>query len=144
MLTIETLAAGDRHDWERLFRAYIDFYNRTLPDERYERSWQQFQEDERIHARGAWLDGRLVGIVHFLRHPHTNAEDVCYLQDLFTEPSVRGQGVGRALIAYVADWARERGCSRVYWHTQASNEQARALYDQVAEHRGFIVYHLDL
>jgi GNAT superfamily N-acetyltransferase len=69
---------------------------------------------------------------------------VCYLQDLFTAPDARGQGVARALIAAVVDWARARGCARVYWHTQASNSTARRLYDRVAENPGFIKYQVDL
>jgi len=32
----------------------------------------------------------------------------------------------------------------VYWQTQASNAKGRALYDKVAEHKGFIVYSHDL
>ena len=68
---------------------------------------------------------------------------VCYLQDLFTAPEARGQGAGRALIAAVIDWARDRGCVRVYWNTQASNATARRLYDQVAENKGFIRYQVD-
>ena len=28
----------------------------------------------------------------------------------------------------------------MYWHTQTTNAAGRALYDQVAEHAGFIVY----
>jgi GNAT superfamily N-acetyltransferase len=55
-----------------------------------------------------------------------------------------GRGIGRALIAHVAGWARERGCSQLYWRTHQSNAPARALYDQVAENRGFIVYQRDL
>ncbi len=144
MLTIETLRPRDRDAWERLFRGYIDFYERTLPAEEYERAWQRFQADTEIHALGARDDDRLIAIAHFLIHPHTNAADVCYLQDLFTDPDARGRGAGRALIEYVAGWARERGCSQLYWRTRASNTTARALYDQVAEHRGFIVYQRDL
>ena len=30
--------------------------------------------------------------------------------------------------------------SRLYWTTQATNAAGRALYDKMAEHRGFIVY----
>lgn len=144
MLTVDTLKPADRDAWERLFRGYIDFYERTLPAEEYERAWQRFQADTEIHARGARDGERLVGIVHFLTHAHTNAADVCYLQDLFTDPSARGRGVGRALIEYVASWARERGCSQLYWRTHTSNTTARALYDRVAEDRGFIVYQRDL
>ena len=114
MLTIDRLTPGDRDEWERLFRGYIDFYERALPDEAYDRAWQRLQAGTEIHGRGAREDQRLVGIVHFLTHPHTNAADVCYLQDLFTDPESRGRGVGRALIEHVAAWAAEQGCGQLY------------------------------
>lgn len=85
-----------------------------------------------------------MGITHFLVHASTTAPDVCYLQDLFTAPEARGRGVGRALIAAVTDWARERDCSRVYWSTHETNATARRLYDQVAVDRGFILYQITL
>jgi len=144
MLTIHKLSADDRDAWEALFRAYIAFYERSIEAAEYDRAWARFMDDDAIHARGATLGGRLVGIVHFFAHPHTNAADLCYLQDLFTAPEARGQGVGRALIDSVVAWAQERGCSRVYWQTKKSNTVARRLYDQVATHAGFIVYQLDL
>ena len=144
MLKIGKLVESDRADWEVLFRAYIDFYKRTLSQEMYDRTWNEFQKDTRMHALGAKLDGRLVGIVHFLIHANTSSADVCYLQDLFTASDVRGKGVARALIEAVADWARERKCPRVYWQTQDSNATARLLYDKVAVNRGFIRYDIDL
>ena len=73
-----------------------------------------------------------------------SAPDVCYLQDLFTAPDVRGKGVARALIAAVADWARAHDCCRVYWMTHESNATARRLYDKVAQNRGFIRYQIEL
>lgn len=146
MISVGRLLPGERAVWEELFRGYIDFYQRVEPDEMYERSWAEFQADTRLHALGARLDGRLVGITHFLTHASTSAPDtdVCYLQDLFTAPDVRGKGVARALIAAVGDWARSRGCDRLYWNTHESNTTARRLYDQVAENRGFIRYQIDL
>jgi len=144
MLTIGKLTESDHTEWEILFRAYIDFYKRTLPQEMYDRAWNEFQADTRMHALGAKLDGRLVGITHFLIHANTSSADVCYLQDLFTASDVRGRGVARALIEAVADWARERKCPRVYWQTQESNATARLLYDKVAVNRGFIRYDIEL
>ncbi len=137
---VRGLRPGDRAAWERMFRAYIDFYERTLDAAEYERAWARLLDDHEIHGRVATLDGAAVGITHFLRHAHTNSADVCYLQDLFTEPEARGRGVGRALIDEVMQWASQQGCSRVYWLTQTGNERARRLYDQVAQERGVVVY----
>ncbi len=144
MLTVARLEPADRPVWESLFRAYLDFYDRSEPQATYDRAWEEFARDERLHALGARLDGRLVAITHFLTHPSTSSADACYLQDLFTAPDARGRGAGRALIEAVADWARERGCVRVYWQTKVSNTVARRLYDQVTDDHDFMVYRLPL
>lgn len=144
MVRIAQLTPGDRSEWESLFRAYIDFYERTEPHQMYDRAWSEFRAGDRMHALGASTDGRLVGITHFLVHASTSSRDVCYLQDLFTVPDARGRGVARALIEAVVDWARSQDCDRVYWSTQATNGVARRLYDQVAENRGFILYRIPL
>jgi GNAT superfamily N-acetyltransferase len=147
MISIGKLDQHDRIHWETLFRGYLDFYERSLTAEEYDRAWTDFAEDTRVHALGAKIDGRLVGITHFLVHANTSAppgRNWCYLQDLFTAPEARGQGVARALIAAVVEWARTRDCSRVYWTTHESNITARRLYDQVALNRGFVVYQVNL
>ena len=45
-----------------------------------------------------------------------------------------------ALIEAVAQAARERNCSRVYWITHETNLDAQQMYAQVAERSGFIQY----
>ncbi|ALG14906.1 GNAT family N-acetyltransferase [Kibdelosporangium phytohabitans] len=144
MITIGPLEAADRAAWQKLFEGYNTFYERTVPQEVYDRAWAGFQSGERMHALTAKLDATMVGIVHFLVHASTTSADVCYLQDLFTSDEARGKGVGRQLIAAVRDWAVEQGCSRVYWHTKHDNHTARLLYDKVAENRGFIHYVIPL
>ena len=144
MITIGKLAADDRAAWEQLFRGYTTFYQEEHPQSMYDRAWDEFQADERMHALGAWLDGSLVGIVHFFPHPRTTGTDVCYLEDLFTAPAARGHGVARALINAVAARSAEQGLGRVYWQTHQTNATARLLYDKVATLPGFIMYTMEV
>lgn len=144
MINVGKLEPSDRAAWEDLFRGYIEFYERQEPPEMYERAWRDFQADQRMHALGAKIDGRLVGITHFFIHPNTSGPDCCYLQDLFTAKDVRGKGAGRALIAAVTEWAAARGCGRVYWHTHETNVTARLLYDKVARNNGFVRYIIEI
>src|SRR3546814_19869643 len=61
MIEIGKLQPADREAWETLFRGYIDFYERTLPQEMYDRAWALFRQDERMHALGAKAGGRQIG-----------------------------------------------------------------------------------
>jgi len=140
VIKIGPLLASERAAWDRLARGYKDFYETVLAPGEYERAWQRLLEDREAHGLGARLEGRLVGIAHYLFHANVWLDEACYLQDLFVDETVRGQGVARALIDAVADAARRRGASRFYWQTKHDNRRARALYDKVAEHRGFIRY----
>jgi GNAT superfamily N-acetyltransferase len=147
---VRPVRPDDYPQWRPLWDGYNAFYGRSGPtalDERITaQTWKRFFEaQEPVHALVAEREGRVVGLVHYLFHRSTSRlADVCYLQDLFTEPACRGQGVGRALIQRVIDTAREAGSSRVYWTTRATNAAGRALYDRMAEHRGFIVYSHEL
>jgi GNAT superfamily N-acetyltransferase len=87
----------------------------------------------------------LIGLVHYLFHRSTiSISPTCYLQDLFTRESTRGQGVGRQLINAVYEQAKLAGVARVYWQTHESNSSAMKLYDQLADRSGFIVYRKNL
>jgi GNAT superfamily N-acetyltransferase len=51
-----------------------------------------------------------------------------YLEDLFVRPEVRGRGVGRQLLAYLARTAVERGCARLEWAVLDWNEPSIGFY----------------
>jgi len=139
-IVIAPLQAADRADWETLARGYKAFYGTELSDEDYARTWRALLADERVHGLGARLDGRLVGIAHYLFHAQTWSPDCCYLQDLFTVEDARGKGVATALIEAVAERARARGALKFYWLTKQDNTDARALYDRIARWKGFLRY----
>lgn len=51
-----------------------------------------------------------------------------YLEDLYVEPAARGSGLGKALLARLAQLAGERGCARLEWAVLDWNAPAIALY----------------
>jgi GNAT superfamily N-acetyltransferase len=143
---IRHVARPDYAQWLPLWNGYNAFYGRSgptsLPSEITEMTWARFFDIyEPVYALVAELDGQLVGLAHYLFHRSTiSINSICYLQDLFTLESARGKGVGTALINAVYDQAKHSGCRRVYWHTHETNKTARRLYDQLADHPGFILY----
>jgi GNAT superfamily N-acetyltransferase len=133
-IIVRQLRPDDREQWQPLWDGYNAFYERPgFPGEITQTTWDRlFDRDEPMFAAVAESDGRLVGLVHYLFHRSTTMiADVCYLQDLFTAPSARGQGVATALIEHVYVEARNAGSTRVYWLTHEDNP-ARKLYDRVA------------
>ena len=144
MIDITPLNATHRPRWQALARGYKNFYETATTDEEYELAWQRLLADDVVHGLGASVDGQLVGIAHYLFHGSVWAETACYLQDLFTDPNLRRSGIASALIQEVAVRAQARGASRYYWMTKETNTPARALYDRIASHLGFIRYDFPL
>ena len=141
-IVIRPLARDERAAWEPLWQGYQTFYEVALTDETSDVAWARLHDPaEPMHILGAYVDGKLVGIAHYLFHrSFWSIGDYCYLQDLFVAKEARNLGAGRALIATVEREARAAGASRIYWLTQETNTSARALYDQVADRSGFIQY----
>jgi len=140
MVQIVPLVQADRAEWEVLARGYKAFYETKIPDARYRETWQLLMAGDRVHGLAARLDGRMVGIAHYLFHAQSWSPDCCYLQDLFTAPEARGTGVATALVDAVAERARARGAIKYYWLTKEDNLPARALYDRIARFKGFVRY----
>ncbi|TNF18857.1 MAG: GNAT family N-acetyltransferase [Rhodobacteraceae bacterium] len=142
-LTIRGLRADDRAQWQDLWRQYLAFYDTELPARTHDLAFRRMLEADpnEFHALVAEHDGRLVGLAHFLFHRHGWKEErVCYLQDLFAAPDLRGRGIGHRLIEAVYAAADAEGAPSVYWLTQEFNHTARDLYDRVGVLTPFIKY----
>ena len=144
-LTIRPLQQSDHADWRRLWTEYLVFYKTTVSEDVYAATWQRLFAPGEFEPKGfiALLDGKAVGLTHYMYHRTCwSLVNNCYLQDLFTDETTRGKGVGRALIKAVQDEAGTIGVKNVYWMTHETNATARKLYDSVARRTGFIEYDL--
>ena len=77
--------------------------------------------------------GELVGLAaialfHSLVDPAPQRRGQLLLKELYVRPARQRQGIGKALLAFVARHALERGCARMDWHVSAHNRQALGFY----------------
>lgn len=143
LFEIRQLCDNDFINWKTLWKQYLEFYKTSVEDLVYETTFKRLISIDHFsqNAFVAEQDNELVGLVHYIYHPHNwKIEDVCYLQDLFVLKTARGIGVGRALIESVYLAADRNDTSTVYWLTQDFNEQARKLYDNIGTITSFIKY----
>lgn len=142
--SIRTAEPQDWSEWRDLWLAYNEFYETTLPEDVTQATWQRILDPASdINALVAVDEqkNKLLGFTNYVLHPYTwGKADLCYLEDLFTTPTARGQGVGRALIEQLLHLATDNGWDRVYWVTKEYNHQARALYDHFSKADGFVRY----
>ena len=145
-LTIRDATPGDEAAWRDLWQGFLDYYDVTLPAATTAFTWTRLMDPANaLKARLAVLGGTVAGFAIHQHHPSTWVMgDDCYLEDLFVTPAARGHGVGQALIADLIALAKARGWKRLYWHTDAGNETARALYDRFTQDDGHVRYRMTL
>ena len=144
---IRALAEADRAAWERLYAAYADFYEVDQTPEMRRTVWAWVFDP--AHALEALVAadpaGTPVGLAHFRPFARPlSASAGGFLDDLFVDPSARGQGVADALIGALRDAGRQRGWTVLRWITAEDNHRARAVYDRLAERTRWTTYDIRL
>lgn len=92
-IAIHPIIARDEAQWRRLWHAYLEFYNTTLPEDVYATTFARLLSASPNEFRGyiASAGGRAVGLVHYLFHRTCWAvADTCYLQVLSMSIPRRG------------------------------------------------------
>ncbi len=144
-MRIRPLTQTDWDDWRALWAGYLDFYRATLSEETSGATFERLcgADDTMFGIIALDDEGVGIGMANCVLHAQTwSRQPTCYLEDLFVDPSARGQDVGRALLHAAKEAALQRGAGRLYWHTQVYNGRARSLYDQVAHPTSFVVYEM--
>jgi GNAT superfamily N-acetyltransferase len=78
------------------------------------------------------IDGIPQGFALFFHNFSTfEGKPGVYLEDLFVRPEARGSGLGKALLAALAQIAIERDCARLEWWVLDWNEPAIGFYKKL-------------
>jgi GNAT superfamily N-acetyltransferase len=88
-----------------------------------------FGAHPKVHALIAEWNGEAVGFaVYFFNFSTWTGKHGLYLEDLFVRDSVRGRGIGKALLVRLAAIALENDCARFEWSVLDWNEPAIGFY----------------
>jgi GNAT superfamily N-acetyltransferase len=91
-----------------------------------------FGPDSPSRALVCEQDGRAVGFaVYFFNYSTWQARKGLYLEDLFVQPTARGQGAGKRLLQHLAAIAVREGCGRFEWSVLDWNRPAIDFYEAI-------------
>ena len=76
----------------------------------------------------AVLDQRVVGLAVFREFENTHVGRRFYIDDLVTDETRRSTGVGKQLIAYLEQLARDRGCAGLELESGTHRARAHRFY----------------
>ncbi len=142
-MTIRTVTPADESRWRELWAGYCTFYKVSLGEGVTAHTWARIMDPASpVHcALSCDASGRVQGMTNYILHDNTwTLTPVCYLEDLFVDPAVRGQQYGKALIDWLVAQMKAHGWSRVYWNTREDNAYARRLYDRYVQADDFVRY----
>jgi GNAT superfamily N-acetyltransferase len=142
---IRPIETSDRDQWEALFLAYGVFYETAFAKHVVDGVWAWLMDSSHsVSCFVAESEGTLLGFAHLREQADTfRAGPSWFLDDLFTAPAARGQGVGRALIAALKAHGASHGGGDLRWITAADNSTAQHLYDTLASRTSWVMYEVD-
>jgi GNAT superfamily N-acetyltransferase len=135
--------------WAGLFAGYADFYRVATSPEHQRQIWGWIHDDHSVEALVAvpleadGSEGVPAGLAHLRAWVRPLRGVVCgFLDDLYVDPAVRGQGVVDALFDEIRRLATQRGWPTVRWTTADDNYRARTVYDRIATRTTWVTYDL--
>jgi GNAT superfamily N-acetyltransferase len=146
MVTIREALPQDEARWRELWADYLAFYGISIAADITDLTWRRvFDPASAIFMRVAVVDDVVVGFALCLTHEGTwTRSPDCYLEDLFVAADARSKGVGRALLDDLVALSKAKGWTRLYWHTEETNANARKLYDHYVKSDNHIRYRITL
>lgn len=145
-MIIRDAEPSDETRWRQLWAGYNAYQEAVVPEAVTSATWKRVLDPAvPMFVRTAVLEGKVAGFALCVLHEGSwVAGPICYLEDLFVDPAARRRGIARALLEDLMALGKSRGWSRLYWHADGGNENARKLYDSFVPADKFVRYRLSL
>jgi ribosomal protein S18 acetylase RimI-like enzyme len=128
---VRAATPADAGDLGRLFHAFqVEFDDETPGAEAFAARLAELLAGDDTAALVAGDGPEGFAILRFLPSLYSRALE-CYLAELYVVPSVRGRGIGRAIVEAVLVTARARGADYIHLGTSVDDVAARALYERM-------------
>jgi len=147
IVIVRDLAASDYPMWIKMWKDYCSPIE--LSDEITDLLWNRLMDEKQIGLPEGLVavdsqNQQPIGFCHYLRHSHTWGTGWwCYCEDLYVLPEARNKKVGRALLQFLLERAKERGWDSIYGETDKSNP-AQFLYGRFTNVDDRLMFSLDL
>lgn len=76
-----------------------------------------------------------VSLIYSLVEPAPEKRRQCTVKELFASRSQRSKGTGKALMAWVAQYATANQCCRIDWSANAANQRGISFYEGLGAER---------
>ncbi len=91
-----------------------------------------FGPNPRFHCLIAEVEQQPAGFaLYFLNYSTWRGHHGIHIEDLYVHPTLRGQGIGKALFTRIAAIAVAEGCPRLQWDVLEWNTPAIDFYEQM-------------
>ena len=141
---IRNLEEKDKKNWENLYNGYANFYKVPMNRGILDTLWNWIHDKNHIVNGVCYeLENKIVGIAHYRTMPRPiKGEYIGFLDDLYVDPNYRGQKIAQKIINYLKTLSKDNNWSGIRWITHSSNNNAKKLYDKIADDTGFEIYEL--
>ena len=131
---IESITSGNLNEVLPLIRNYQAFYQiEDICDQRNKQFFSQFGEASDKGCLFAYrVNGELVAFATvYFSFTSSITSKVAILNDLYTLPEYRKQGIGKSLIQHCEKFGKSRGAARLQLVTAPNNHNAQSLYQSL-------------
>ena len=141
---IRKLEQKDKENWVKLYNGYADFYKVPMNTVVLDTLWSWIQDETHdVKAICFELENKIVGIAHYRTMPRPiKGQYIGFLDDLFVKPEFRSQKIAQKMISHLKSLSKANYWDGIRWITHSSNENAKKLYDKIANNTGFELYEL--